>query len=417
MQHGGEISAPPRDSANQDDLELLVAQFEALIEGAPLAIGLFDPDVRHVRVNPALAAMNGLPTEALLGRRPAELHGAVGEEAEELYRQVMDSGEPLRDVPLSGATGTRPDDERHWRLNVFPIRHGGHIVGLCVIVADVTGERRLGDALRQSEEEQRRLAGDLQQALQPPALPRLAGAELATVYRPMAGGATVGGDFYDVLPLDGSAWALVVGDVQGKGPVAASLTAALRYAIRTATVTTTGPEAILSIVNAVLLREDIAEGLCTVAYVVGECVEDRLQVRAASAGHPLPLVVRAATGAVEVLGTPGTLLGVQPDVDLPVAETTLDEGDLLVLYTDWVTEARYHGTGGRLHLFGDERLRVLLAELCGSAAADVAAALEQAVLDFQTGALADDVAIVVLRVTGGTGAHTLEPEAARPPAS
>src|SRR3954447_24854812 len=93
-----------------ESLHALSAQLDTIFASVPVAIGLFDLDVRHVRVNELLAGMNGLPASELLGRTPAELHGAVGIEAEALYRQVMQTGEPMHNVALSGEVGSRPGD-------------------------------------------------------------------------------------------------------------------------------------------------------------------------------------------------------------------------------------------------------------------------------------------------------------------
>lgn len=89
---------------------MIAAQSDAVIESAPIGIGLFDLQLRHVRVNPVLEEMNGLPAAKLLGRTPAQLHPEVGREAETLYREVLRSGRPQRDVPLTGTVGSRPGD-------------------------------------------------------------------------------------------------------------------------------------------------------------------------------------------------------------------------------------------------------------------------------------------------------------------
>src|SRR5215217_5076812 len=193
-----------------DRLEVIAAQSDAVIESAPIGIGLFDLQLRHVRVNPVLEAMNGLPAAELLGRTPAQLHPEVGPEAESLYREVLRSGNPQRDVRLTGAVGSRPGDVRHWNASVFPVRHAGEVIGLCVLVADVTTERELTEALAASEERHRRLAEDLQSSLLPPDLPELEGMDLAALYRPSSSTATVGGDFYDVIELGHTSWLLVV---------------------------------------------------------------------------------------------------------------------------------------------------------------------------------------------------------------
>src|SRR6185312_6756366 len=79
---------------------------------------------------------------------------------------VLLSGEPQRDVPLSGEVGTRPGDVRHWSVSFFPIRQGGgDIIGLCVVVDDVTHEHGLATALAESEQRHRLLADALQLSL------------------------------------------------------------------------------------------------------------------------------------------------------------------------------------------------------------------------------------------------------------
>lgn len=384
-----------------DPLEVIAAQLDAVIESAPFGIGLFDLQIRHVRVNPVLEEMNGLPASELLGRRPAELHPSVGGEAELLYREVMHSGRPRRDVLLTGEIGSRPGDIRHWNASFFPVRQAHEVIGLCVVVADVTAEHRLTVALAASEESHRRLAEDLQRSLLPHDLPRLAGMELGSVYRPSGVVASVGGDFYDLVELDDASCLLVIGDVEGTGPVAASLTAAVRYAIRATAVRNTDPAELLRIANEVLLREGAPNGTCTVACVLATRVGERIELRAASAGHPLPLILRSGSDAVEEVGAPGPLLGILPDVHLPVSSATLSAGDVLVLYTDGVTEARYRTSGGTLEMFGEERLRSVLAASTSASAAEIARTVETAVATFESGHPADDLAVLVLKVAAG----------------
>src|SRR4051812_25234169 len=156
--------------------------------------------------------------------------------------------------------------------------------------------------------------------------------DLAALYRPSSATATVGGDFYDVVELGEASWLLVVCDIEGTGPVAAALTAAARYAIRAAAVRTSDLVDVLDTVNEVLLRQPAPHGTCTVTCVLVDRLEDRIELHAVSAGHPLPLVLRRDTGAVEELGAPGTLLGILAEINLPVAVTTLTEGDAVVLY-------------------------------------------------------------------------------------
>lgn len=123
------------------------ALLDALFEDAPVGLGVFDLELRHVRANATLAGMNGLPVAEIIGRTPSELHGALGAEAEALYRQVIESGIPLTGVEISGATSTAPDDRRHWSLHFFPIKVDGETAGLCVLAMDITERRMLEDRL------------------------------------------------------------------------------------------------------------------------------------------------------------------------------------------------------------------------------------------------------------------------------
>ena len=393
MAHGTEHGPVGSDGGG---LTALAAEFDTLLEAAPLGIGIFDREVRHVRVNPVLEQMNGRTAAELLGRTPAEVNGAVGRAAEELYRQVLESGEAMRDVRLTGEVGARPGEVRHWRVDFHPIRQGVEVIGLCVIVADVTVERALTDALAASEERTRRLAEDLQRDLLPVARPALPGADVAAVYQPAVTAAAVGGDFYDVVDVGAGRWLLVIGDVEGKGPVAASLTAAVRYAIRAAAVVDPRPAAVLATLNRVLLHRGSVERLCTAACVLMERRGEVWELVAASAGHPLPLLVRA-DGGVESVGSYGMVLGVADGPPALEATSVLRPDDLVVLYTDGVTEARATGDDPPRELFGPARLLDTVRQARDGGAAAVADAVERRVRDHSGGALADDLAVLVVR--------------------
>jgi serine phosphatase RsbU (regulator of sigma subunit) len=117
-----------------------------------------------------------------------------------------------------------------------------------------------------------------------------------------------------------------------------------------------------------------------------------------SGGHPLPVVLRAG-GQVESAGEPGTLLGVIPDPVLSCTEIELFRGDTLVFYTDGITEART-----RDGLFGYRGLLKAMRACAGCDAAEIAERIEQTMLDVQVGGLRDDVALVVVQISGGTAA-------------
>jgi serine phosphatase RsbU (regulator of sigma subunit) len=202
----------------------------------------------------------------------------------------------------------------------------------------------------------------------------------------------VGGDFYDLFRTGRSAWAVVIGDVCGKGAEAASLTGLVRYTIRAAAMQTTRPARVLSMLNEAILRQEgvLNERFATVVYANLARRAAGTTLTVACGGHPPPQVVRP-DGRVVPVGVTGTLLGALPDPELTEVAVRLEAGDKVVFHTDGLLEAP--GPGGE---FGADRLRDLLST-CGSLDVTATAArLEEVVLQHQGGVSRDDMAILVL---------------------
>jgi serine phosphatase RsbU (regulator of sigma subunit) len=236
------------------------------------------------------------------------------------------------------------------------------------------------------------VARSLQQSLLPPALVEVPGVELAARYISAADG-IVGGDFYDAFATVDGEWALVVGDVCGKGAEAAAVTALARHTLRATALRTSRPDDVLLALNEALLRAQLDHRFCTVAYLrLLARADGEVQVTVATGGHPLPILVRA-DGRVASLGRPGELLGIFAAPRIGQAAATLFPGDVLVLYTDGVIEA-----SRARDAFGPGRLAALLADCAGRDAPSVAAAIEAEVLRVQHGRVRDDVAVLVVRV-------------------
>jgi len=242
-------------------------------------------------------------------------------------------------------------------------------------------------------EERTTVARTLQRSLLPPELPALPGVELAARYVAAGEGNEVGGDFYDAFSLGGDDWALVIGDVCGKGPEAAAVTALARYTLRASVLHSSHPRDVLAELNEVLLRHGLEYRFASVLFATLRVGEHGVTGRLASGGHPLPYVVRA-DGTVEPAGRPGTLLGIVAAPNLDADDVELGPGDALVLYTDGVIEASPADDA-----FGPERFAAFLGELQGEDAEGMADRVERAVLGIQDGRPRDDVAVLVLRVT------------------
>ena len=241
-------------------------------------------------------------------------------------------------------------------------------------------------------EEAEHMTRRLQQSLLPPALPDVPGVEVAVRWEPARGG-EVGGDFYDLFQSGDGTWAVVVGDVCGKGLGAATVTALARYTLRAAALQTDVPREALQLLNDALLRQRPGdERFVTAVYVTARVVGDGLALLLSSAGH-VPALLRRADGTVEVLPAGGMPLGLFDDPALSDTVAELHPGDALFCYTDGITEARR----GR-HEFGLNRLQHVVASTVGMKAEDAAAFIDENVAQFRDGELTDDTAMLILSV-------------------
>jgi serine phosphatase RsbU (regulator of sigma subunit)/PAS domain-containing protein len=236
------------------------------------------------------------------------------------------------------------------------------------------------------------VAEALQGSLLPATLPGVPGLDLYAAYLPASEGLEVSGDFYDVFPVTGG-WAIVVGDVCGKGQEAAAMTAAARHAIRTLAHWNPDPADVLAKANEVMLGGGYEDRFVTAKLAYLHWDGDLLRVVLASAGHPGPALVRP-DGRVDVLGGGGLPLGLFPDADSRIDKLELGEDDLLFFYSDGVTDAR----SPEMRYFEDS-LADELASLAGRSAADTARIMQSRVTAFSQDELRDDLTILVAKVT------------------
>lgn len=264
------------------------------------------------------------------------------------------------------------------------------------IAAAETGRRRRIEGEKTAIAEEKtyveRLAKTLQRSLLPPELPEIPGAHLASAYLPSRRD-EVGGDFYDVFPVSSRSWGVVIGDVCGKGPEAASLTALARYTLRAAATDLISPAEVLSKVNRVMaLRESSSEGqFCTLAFARLKPKPGKMRVSIACGGHPRPLILRR-NGTIQPVGGLGRLVGCFPESEFTVETKTLLPGDALVFYTDGVTEAR------RVEeFFGEDGLADTLATCTHASAEEIIDRITAAVEAFGHDAR-DDIALLVVKL-------------------
>jgi PAS domain S-box-containing protein len=256
--------------------------------------------------------------------------------------------------------------------------------------------RRAGTAVESARlyTERTRIASILQEALLPESLPEIPGVELAKLYHAAGELNEVGGDFYDVLDYGANRWMLVIGDVCGKGPRAAGVTALARHTLRAAAMLGQSPVTMLATLHEALRRQPPGADLCTVCLVTLEAGPTGARVTVARAGHPAPLILKAS-GEPTQLGHPGTLLGVLDPIDLSEAHSELRAGETLLLYTDGLAEA---GHGARR--LGERGLLELCKAAQPRSLPELLDHLLQGALELSDGKLRDDVALLGVRLSG-----------------
>jgi sigma-B regulation protein RsbU (phosphoserine phosphatase) len=368
---------------------------EALYERAPCGYLSTTADGTIIKVNETFLDWTGHRREDLVGRRRfVELLTTGGRIFHETHHAPMlRLQRRAREIAVDIVTA---DGRRLPVLVNSVVEHnaaGDEIIRSAIFDATERRgyERELVRAKERAERSEQRatvLARTLQRTLIPPALPTIEGLDIAGAYRPAGSGEEIGGDFYDVFQVGPSDWAVVLGDVQGKGVDAAVVTALLRYSTRAAAVEHPAPSDVLRILNTVLVNDE-TDRLCTAVVArlrqSGRCWTMTL----GCAGHPLPLLGRHGAGAVTI-GRPGSLLGFFEDVHYDDVEISCQPGDDIVLYTDGVSEAR-RGT----EWFGEQRIRAALATF-RSSAAGLAEGLLHEVLEFEQQRPRDDIALLAI---------------------
>ncbi|CAA9224387.1 MAG: Serine phosphatase RsbU, regulator of sigma subunit [uncultured Acidimicrobiales bacterium] len=372
---------------------------QELYDNAPCGYVSTLPDGTIVKVNETLLAWTGYHRDALVGRRRLQellppgdrifyethfspllrMQGKVREIAVQLLCQ---SGRRLPVLVNSVLTRDAAGAPRLIRTAIF----------------DATERRayeeELLSARRRAEESEARataLASTLQASFLPPAVVSPPWLDIGGAYRPAGDGSEVGGDFYDVFETGRGTWAIALGDVCGKGVTAAVVTALARYTLRAEALRTPYPSAVLAGLHDALLRYH-PDHFCTALFVAIDHTAEGIRLNVASGGHHLPLR-RRADGRFDTIGGTGTILGMLDRPQLTDSSASLEPGDVVVLYTDGVTEGRRDR-----QFFDEERLLGAITDSAALSAQEIADAIVASVLDFQHGDARDDMAVVVIKV-------------------
>ena len=236
--------------------------------------------------------------------------------------------------------------------------------------------------------------GEIQRTLLPERLPSVAGFEMAAYYQTSA---RAGGDYYDFFPLDAGGWGIFIADVSGHGTPAAVLMAITHALAHAHPGTHTPPCTLLHYLNDRLVGSYTRGGtFLTAFYAVLDPTTRTLEY--ARAGHNPPRLVR--NGQVHSLDATGALpLGIDIDQEFSQSTVTLESGDLLLLYTDGITEAMSTPSPTRQRqMFGMKRLDKLLLSCAGCSAEDCIARIRSDVAAFTENAPPkDDQTLIAIR--------------------
>jgi serine phosphatase RsbU (regulator of sigma subunit) len=201
----------------------------------------------------------------------------------------------------------------------------------------------------------------------------------------------VGGDFYDFIPLKDNRFAFALGDVSGKGMAAALLAAMAQGALQAQFTSNLPLSEVVSILNKVLVQRSASN--CFITLFCATLDPDG-HLTYVNAGHNLPILARA-NGETETLTTKSVLLGAFDFVEYKPRQTRLAPGDVVVMYTDGVTEA----VNAENQMFGEERLEKLIKESVSLSAGEIKQRILDEVLSFTAGLpQGDDITLIALKM-------------------
>lgn len=349
-----------------------------------------------------------LVIEATRGGAPGE-KGAILPPDDAIAMRIAQTGQPavIEDARAEIVTNPVHRERAVRSLAGVPLLVAGERLGMLDVgtverrrfgASDLTllelAAERIAPAIERARlhERDHRIADILQRSLLPKSLPALEGVSLAFRYEPAGESIEAGGDWYDAFALPGGRLGLVMGDVVGRGTEAASLMGQLRTGLRAYAMEGHSPAEILPRLSN-LARELDRGNMATLLYV--EVDLERGAARYASAGHLPPLLVSPGGEARYLWEGRGTPVGSPIEGTWSEAETPLEPGATLVLYTDGLVESRIEPIDD-----GFQRLE----ELAGDNAALDAEGLCQLVIDrIPTSTIGDDVALMVVKLAPELG--------------
>lgn len=243
---------------------------------------------------------------------------------------------------------------------------------------------------KQREERELEIAGEIQRQLLPKKYPAIENVELFGFSKPAKG---VGGDYYDFLNFGNRRLGVIMADVAGKGVPAALVMVMIRSILRSVARHNIAPAQIVTFLNKMIAGEVSQERYATMFYYLLDIPTNKLFFT--NAAHGPLLVYRKKQDKFEMLDTPGLPVGIVKEQQYTQSNIVLQSGDITVLYTDGITEARNE----KKEEFGLERVQSIIKENADKSAQDIGNRLKQSLDEFVGDAPQhDDQTIVILKI-------------------
>jgi PAS domain S-box-containing protein len=395
------ISVSVRDITARRQAEQRLSELASMVESCGDAMASISPDGTFTFWNAAAERIFGFRAEEVIGRSTGRLTPSDREaETTHLVRRLC-RGQKIEhwETVLVAKGGRLVDVE----LTLWPVRDSaGTVVGISVSARDITDRKRQEAKRRQQYEQQRNVAMTLQRSLMalPPQLPAV---PTAVRYVPATQGAGMGGDWFDLIPLEAGRVGMLIGDVMGRGLEAAAVMGHLRPAAHALAKAGLTPEELMQALDSVV--DDLGDQLVTCCYLIVDLMTNEITL--CSAGH-LPVLLVAPDATVTTLPAPVSVpLGVG---GVPHQQATVQTpaGSALVLYTDGLVESHDHDL--------ETRLKTLITEVQNGFADNLAA---EQIADHLLDRLIpdparhdDDVTLLIARLPAATATIELPAEAA-----
>jgi len=399
-----------RDITDRKQAELEMEQtrrrLSEIINFLPDATFVIDTEGKVIAWNRAMEETTGVPATAMLGkgdyeyalpfyneRKPmlANLIFIPDGEIEKRYHSIQHIGKTLVvDIFIPTFRGR---GAYFWAKASPLFDPDGNITGSIETIRDITERRAMEERLARSNAELH-IAAEIQRSFLPEIIPQVTGFEIAA-RSVMA--KEVGGDFFDVIPfevipLEKGTLGILIADVSGKGVPAALFMALSRIVVRVNALWHRDPAKTIEDANNVISQDSKAGMFVTLFY--GILSEMHRTLTYVNAGHNPPIVYRCRDGSMEELMPTGIIMGAMEHREYSSRTIGIGAGDVVVLYTDGVTES----INNHVEMFGEERLKKIIRENARLSSRDILTKILTCVETFSSGEPQfDDITLMVIK--------------------